>query len=101
MFNYGATSAQELRLETLKKQGKVLGSQLFMGTIALPFVNSCVTIAQLLRLFPWSLLLWPQYPSYKNWERKSFADFAPILPKASFKAKTRKWPCKAKFYLKN
>ena len=28
-------------------------------------MNYCVTIAQLLRLFPWPLLLWPQYPSYK------------------------------------
>ena len=26
----------------------------------------CVTIAQLLHLFPWPLLLWPQYPCYKT-----------------------------------
>ena len=43
-----STIAQELRLETLKKQGKVLGNQLWMGTIALSFVNYCGTIASLL-----------------------------------------------------
>ena len=35
-----------------EKQEKVPGNQLLMGTIALPFVNYCVTIAQLLHLFP-------------------------------------------------
>ena len=35
-----------------EKQWEVPGNQLVWGTIALPFVNYCVTIAQLLRLFP-------------------------------------------------
>ena len=34
-----------------------------MGTIALLFVNYCVAFCELLRLFPWPLLLWPQYPA--------------------------------------
>ena len=49
-----------------KKKGDLLGNQLFMGTIALPFVNYCVAFCELLRLFPWPLLLRPQYPSYKS-----------------------------------
>ena len=69
MFNYCATIAQLVAPRNPEKQGEVPGNQLFMGTIALPFVNYCVTIAQLLRLFPWPLLLWPQYPSYKGCAR--------------------------------
>ena len=48
-------------LKTLKTR-EVVGNQLFMGTIALPFVNSCVAFCELMGLFPRPLLL--QYPSY-------------------------------------
>ena len=45
-----------------EKQGELLGNQLFMGTIALSFVNYCIAFCELLRLFPWPLLLRPQKP---------------------------------------
>ena len=35
-----------------ERHGEVPGNQLFMGTLALPFGNYCVTIAQLLSPFP-------------------------------------------------
>ena len=35
-----------------RNEGEVPGNQLLLRTIALPFVSYCVTIAQLLRLFP-------------------------------------------------
>ena len=53
MFNHCTTIVQELRLENPEKQGRVLGNQLLMGTIALrPFVTYCVAFCELLRLNP-------------------------------------------------
>ena len=56
MLNYCATIAQLLRnscaSKNPEKQGELLANQLFMGTIALPFVNYCVAFYELLRLFP-------------------------------------------------
>ena len=48
MFNYCTIVAPR----NPHKQGELLGNQLFMGTIAFPFVNSYVAFCELLRLFP-------------------------------------------------
>ena len=62
-------------LETLKDKGKCL------ATSSLSELLRCLpwTFAQLLRLFPWPLLLWPQYPSYKTHSAGIFQPCSPGL----------------------
>ena len=66
-----ATIAQILRNSCASKPWKTSGSawktSSVWETIALPFVSYCVSFCELLRLFPWPLLLRPQYPSNKEW----------------------------------
>ena len=72
MLNYSVTIPQLLRNSCASKPWKnwgksqVPGSQLFMGTLALCCVSSCVAFCELLRLLPRPLLLRPQYPIQKG-----------------------------------